>query len=78
MHGRFPRTRPGEPTGSPVPREAEEAVRTLVRWAGDVPDREGLSRRGYGDEPHARGVSRESGTRTEFLAAVGGLQCLAL
>ncbi|HEV2818713.1 MAG TPA: GTP cyclohydrolase I FolE [Allosphingosinicella sp.] len=25
-----------------VPREVEEAVRTLIRWAGDDPDREGL------------------------------------
>jgi GTP cyclohydrolase I len=26
----------------PVPREVEEAVRTLIRWAGDDPAREGL------------------------------------
>ncbi len=26
----------------PTREEAEEAVRTLIRWAGDNPDREGL------------------------------------
>jgi GTP cyclohydrolase I len=26
----------------PVPRDVREAVRTLIRWAGDDPDREGL------------------------------------
>jgi GTP cyclohydrolase I len=29
--------------GRPSRSEAEEAVRTLIRWAGDKPDREGLS-----------------------------------
>jgi GTP cyclohydrolase I len=29
-------------TGRPTQREAEEAVRTLILWAGDDPDREGL------------------------------------
>ena len=27
----------------PSREEAEQAVRTLIRWAGDDPDREGLS-----------------------------------
>ena len=27
---------------SPVPEEVREAVRTIIRWAGDDPDREGL------------------------------------
>jgi GTP cyclohydrolase I len=31
-----------EPTKLPVPDEVAEAVRTLIRWAGDDPDREGL------------------------------------
>lgn len=26
----------------PVPREIQDAIRTLIRWAGDDPDREGL------------------------------------
>lgn len=29
-------------TGKPTQAEAEDAVRTLIRWAGDDPDREGL------------------------------------
>jgi GTP cyclohydrolase IA len=32
----------GEPRAVPVPAEVREAVRTLIRWAGDDPDREGL------------------------------------
>lgn len=31
-----------EPSGHGVPEEVQEAVRTLIRWAGDDPDREGL------------------------------------
>jgi GTP cyclohydrolase I len=30
------------PPKIPVPEEVQEAVRTLIRWAGDDPDREGL------------------------------------
>jgi GTP cyclohydrolase IA len=39
-----PETRSGQPTAvrRPTRKEAEEAVRTLIRWAGDDPDREGL------------------------------------
>jgi GTP cyclohydrolase I len=53
-----------------VPKEVEEAVRTLIRWAGDDPDREGLLdtpkrvarawreyARGYAEDP-ARHLSR--------------------
>jgi GTP cyclohydrolase I len=40
------RTAPGakldKPSGRPTREEAEGAVRTLIRWAGDDPDREGL------------------------------------
>lgn len=32
----------GGKAGRPTQEEAEEAVRTLIRWAGDDPDREGL------------------------------------
>jgi GTP cyclohydrolase IA len=32
----------GQPTDRPSREEAELAVRTLIRWAGDNPDREGL------------------------------------
>src|SRR5438477_6722327 len=30
------------PVARPTRQEAEQAVRTLIRWAGDNPDREGL------------------------------------
>jgi GTP cyclohydrolase I len=31
-----------EPAKLPVPDDVAEAVRTLIRWAGDDPNREGL------------------------------------
>ena len=34
--------RVADDTRPDVPAEVEEAVRTLLRWAGDDPDREGL------------------------------------
>lgn len=59
-----------EPDRVPVPRDVQEAVRTLIRWAGDDPDREGLLdtpervarawreyARGYSEDP-ARHLSR--------------------
>ncbi|MFN3447829.1 MAG: GTP cyclohydrolase I FolE [Roseococcus sp.] len=46
MNIQVPKTQPAEPTASALPRptreEAEAAVRTLLLWAGDDPDREGL------------------------------------
>ncbi len=36
-------TEPGKPVERPTREEAEEAVRTLIRWAGDDPFREGLA-----------------------------------
>jgi GTP cyclohydrolase IA len=36
------RSAPEAETGRPTREEAEYAVRTLIRWAGDDPDREGL------------------------------------
>ncbi|HQV02512.1 MULTISPECIES: GTP cyclohydrolase I FolE [unclassified Novosphingobium] len=40
MHGQFvPAAADSKP---PVPAEVQEAVRTLLRWAGDDPEREGL------------------------------------
>jgi GTP cyclohydrolase IA len=35
-------TRSGSTSGRPSREQAEEAVRVLIRWAGDDPDREGL------------------------------------
>ena len=59
-----------EPDRVAVPHDVQEAVRTLIRWAGDDPDREGLLdtpkrvarawreyARGYGEDP-ARHLSR--------------------
>jgi GTP cyclohydrolase I len=47
MNIQVPKTQPAEPTASALPRptreEAEAAVRTLLLWAGDDPDREGLA-----------------------------------
>ncbi len=53
-----------EPRSVPIPAEVQEAIRTLIRWAGDDPDRDGLRdtpRRvarawreyasGYGEDP---------------------------
>ena len=39
-----PETRSRRPTAvrRPTRKETEEAVRTLIRWAGDDPEREGL------------------------------------
>ena len=55
-----------QPAGRPTREEAEEAVRTLIRWAGDDPGREGLREtprrvakaygemfRGYGEQADA-------------------------
>lgn len=40
IHGHFT---PDQDSGKrPVPHDVQEAVRTLLRWAGDDPDREGL------------------------------------
>ena len=59
-----------DPERVTVPADVQEAVRTLIRWAGDDPDREGLLdtpkrvarawreyARGYGEDP-ARHLSR--------------------
>jgi GTP cyclohydrolase I len=37
-----PNLKPNRPLEKPTRAEAEEAVRTLLRWAGDDPGREGL------------------------------------
>ncbi len=42
-NGKRARTRVGKVLSRPSRAEAEAAVRTLIRWAGDDPDREGLS-----------------------------------
>jgi len=35
-------SRGGGPAKLPVPTEVQDAIRTLIRWSGDDPDREGL------------------------------------
>jgi len=35
-------SRGGGPAKLPVPAEVQDAIRTLIRWSGDDPDREGL------------------------------------
>jgi GTP cyclohydrolase I len=40
---KFVKTNIGTPASRPSRAEAEQAVSTLIRWAGDDPDREGLS-----------------------------------
>jgi GTP cyclohydrolase I len=47
----------------PVPEDVQEAVRTLIRWAGDDPDREGLldtpTRVGRAWKEYARGYTED-------------------
>jgi GTP cyclohydrolase I len=51
------------PPRLPVPAEVQEAVRTLIRWAGDDPDREGLldtpARVGRAWKEYARGYEED-------------------
>ena len=66
----------------PVPREVQEAIRTLIRWTGDDPDREGLRDTpkrvarawkeyclGYGEDPaiHLARVFEEVGGYDELV-----------
>jgi GTP cyclohydrolase I len=70
------------PAKLPVPDEVAQAVRTLIRWAGDDPDREGLLdtptrvarawkeyARGYGEDPgeHLRRTFDEVGGYDEIV-----------
>jgi GTP cyclohydrolase I len=65
-------TSPGEPSDGDlvdpapkieIPAEVQEAVRTLIRWAGDDPDREGLldtpARVGRAWKEYARGYAED-------------------
>ena len=42
MHGREIIHGEGPKAKLPVPQEVQDAIRTLIRWSGDDPDREGL------------------------------------
>jgi len=71
-----------EPKKIPVPDEVQEAIRTLIRWSGDDPEREGLLDTparvarawkeycsGYGDDPahHLSRVFEEVGGYDEIV-----------
>ena len=64
-----------EPRRRPRRAEAEAAVRTLIEWAGDDPDREGLKGtparvvRAY--EEFFAGYADDPTTRREFLSMIG-------
>lgn len=66
LSARMTESAPDKPSRRPSREEAEAAVRTLIRWAGDDPSREGLADtparvarayeelfQGYGQEPDA-------------------------
>ncbi|RDE05271.1 GTP cyclohydrolase I FolE [Sphingomonas aracearum] len=72
----------GPPPKLPVPEEVAEAIRTLIRWAGDEPSREGLLDtpqrvarawkeycQGYGEDPaiHLSRVFEEVGGYDEIV-----------
>ena len=58
-----------EPRRVAVPDDVREAVRTLIRWAGDDPDREGLldtpARVARAWKEYARGYARGSGAPSQ-------------
>jgi GTP cyclohydrolase I len=43
VHDKLKTAQPAEASGKPSREEAEQAVKTLIRWAGDDPRREGLA-----------------------------------
>ena len=75
-------TQAGEPGKLPVPQDVQDAVRTLIRWAGDDPEREGLMDtparvarawkeycQGYGEDPaiHLSRIFEEVGGYDEVV-----------
>lgn len=71
-----------DPKKKPVPQEVQDAIRTLIRWSGDDPEREGLIDTparvarawkeycsGYGDDPshHLARVFEEVGGYDEIV-----------
>ena len=68
---------------APVPREVVEAVRTMIRWAGDDPDREGLldtpARVARAWREYARGYREDPGHHLErTFEEVGGYDEIVL
>jgi GTP cyclohydrolase I len=71
------------PRQIPVPEEVQEAVRTLIRWAGDDPGREGLldtpARVGRAWKEYARGYEEDpSHHLTRTFDEVGGYDEIVL
>jgi GTP cyclohydrolase I len=66
-----------------VPREVEEAIRTLIRWAGDDPDREGLldtpRRVARAWKEYCQGYEEDPGEHlSRFFEEVGGYDEIVL
>lgn len=71
------------PAKVPVPQEVQEAVRTLIRWAGDDPDREGLldtpARVGRAWREYAQGYAEDPGLHlSRTFEEVGGYDEIVL
>ncbi|MES2495310.1 MAG: GTP cyclohydrolase I FolE [Pseudomonadota bacterium] len=74
----------GSPTGKlPVPEEVQEAIRTLIRWSGDDPTREGLldtpSRVGRAWKEYCQGYDDDPSVHlTRTFEEVGGYDEIVL
>lgn len=82
MHGNSDANTPTHAEKTPVPEDVQDAIRTLIRWAGDNPEREGLVEtparvarawreycEGYGQDPayHLSRIFHEVGGYDELV-----------
>jgi GTP cyclohydrolase I len=82
MHGNSDASAPTHAEKPPVPEDVQDAIRTLIRWAGDNPEREGLVEtparvarawkeycEGYGQDPayHLSRIFHEVGGYDELV-----------